>query len=270
MPWILTIGNFLKKLELKDILWVVAIVLAVLLLKQCSTIGELKEKAKMNEQNAIALTDSIHTERSNHSRTFNAYKAAMVADKDQLKKLNFDLYNKLDSLQRVKRVKGDLLTFHDVGIGISGDTGTVEATVLYVSPNGDIRLSFQRDTAFDEYNSRGIAGHMDFHIDSLEVSNATMTITRDDIAMSLSTGITEDDGTYKIFVSSDFPGFKVTKLDGAVLDPKALRKIASDESSIVIGPQFSYGYALGSRSPSPFIGLGVTYNVNKPVKQLFR
>lgn len=264
------VGKFLKNLKLKDMLWVAAIVLAILLFRQCSTISELKERDRINEQNAIALSDTVKSERTNHERTLNSYKAVMVADQEQLKKLNSDLFWKIDSLKRVKGIRGNLIAFQETGVQIHGDTGVVEATVVYVSPSGDVRLRFERDTAFDAYNSRGLAGHLDFHIDSMDISNASMTIDRDDISMSLATGITEEDGTYKIFVSSDFPGFTVTKLDGAVLDPKMLRKIASDESSFIFGPQLGFGYSFGSSTPAPIIGIGISYNVNKPFKSLLR
>ena len=37
----------------------------------------------------------------------------------------------------------------------------------------------------------------------------------------MSTGFTENkDGLLEIFVKSDYPGFKVSKLDGALIDPK--------------------------------------------------
>jgi hypothetical protein len=264
------VGKFLRGLKLKDMLWIVGVILAIILFKQCSTINELRQREKIIEQNAIALTDTVKIERTNRERTLNAYKAVMVADQEELKKLNSDLYWKIDSLKRVKGIRGNVLTFQEAGVNIKGDTGMVEATVVYVSPSGDVRLRFERDTAFDAYNSRGLAGHLDFHIDSMDISNASMTIDRDDISMSLATGITEEDGTYKIFVSSDFPGFTVTKLDGAVLDPKMLRKIASDESSFIFGPQLGFGYSFGSSTPAPIIGIGISYNVNKPFKSLLR
>jgi hypothetical protein len=47
-----------------------------------------------------------------------------------------------------------------------------------------------------------------------------MHISRDEFAMSLTTGLTENkDGLLEIFVTSKYPGFSVTDLNGSLIDP---------------------------------------------------
>lgn len=264
------LGSFFKRLSPRDIIWPAILVLCLLLLRQCGESKAAREQAAINEQNAIALRDSIVEERTNHERTYNAYKAATVAGMEELRGLNRGLFDRLDSLRRIGRLRGNVFSATDIGAVVSTPGGTVEATVVYVSPEGDVRLTFDIDTAYDADNSRRLTGHADFHLDSMRVSDARFTVDTDVVRVGLTTGITRDDGVYRIFVSSNYPGFSVSRLDGAVLDKKALRSMASDESSVVFGPFLGYGYGFGSAAPTPLVGVGVTYNLNKVTKNLLR
>ncbi len=250
--------------------WAAVALVLCLLFRQCSVSSALREEALVNEQNAIALTDSVRTEIENNGRTFNAYRAALVADMDDLKDLNAGLWSRLDSLRRVKGLDGRPVIVVGSGVSVSSPPVEVPAEVYYVSPSGEARLTFEVDTSYDAYNSRHIAGSVDFRIDSMSVSDPRVTILADSMRVGLTTGLVEQDGVYRIFVSSDYPGFSVSSLEGAVLDRRVLRGMASDESTVVFGPLIGYGYGPGSERPYPFLGLGVTYNVNKSVKRLFR
>ena len=260
--------KFVRGLGPKDLLWIALVALIVLLFRQCSAIDRLEAEKKVGNQNLIALADTIHTERQK-SGTVNAYRAVMLADMEQLRLVNNSLASKIDSLRRVAGVKGTLVSVQNTGVNVNSGPLEVEAEVLYVSPSGDVRLTLALDTTYSPGNSRLMEGSVDFHIDSMTVTNPTLTLTRDELRMALSTGVVRDkDGTYKIFVSTDYPGVTVTRLDGALLDPSAF--VGANESSVVIGPQVGLGWSFGSPAMSPYVGFGATYNLNKQVKGIFK
>lgn len=262
--------NFIKSLTIRDIGILLAIVFLIFWLKSCDTNSKLKERLAVNDQNSIALTDSIRREVSQRDSSVNYYKALMVAEKSDLENLNKGLFDRIDSLQKIAKIRGDLLTVQNIGTQVNSDPFEIMAEVYYISKDGSVHLELQYDTIYDDYNSRSLAGYIEFDVDSTEIRNAKLRIESEQINMGMTTGITKNNGTYEIFVSSTYPGFSITRLEGAVLDPKMLQEMVSSENSFVVGPQFGYGFNFGSQNPAPFIGIGVTYNLNKEVKKIFK
>jgi len=88
--------------------------------------------------------------------------------------------------------------------------------------------------------------------------------------MSFITGIKEGPDHYEIFIKSDYPGFTVTDIQGAILDKKM---VTSSESSLVFGPSIGYGIVFnpnGNVSHGITLGVTATYNLNKHIKKLFK
>ena len=360
LSFVTPVIEFLRGLGPKDLLWLAVAVLGFLLLKTCNSNQKLRAENEINEQNRIALTDSVTTELENKDRTYNAYRSLMVATTKDLKDQNKDLYDRVKSLTRENGVDGRPITFSDIGVGLNSGSQIIPAEVYYVQPDGTMRVGFSVDTLYDDFNGRILEGYVELKAkqpvvpglsfkvqvgafkrkvpdltgmpdimvedlgntkrytvgdlalfddankikdelrsrgykdafvvaykdneriamnDAVDMQSEAMAlamteepefvITRDKINVALKTGITKDDGLYKIYVTSDYPGFNVAKLDGAVLDPELLSK--SDESAFVIGPQIGFGYGFGGEArPTPFMGIGVTYNLNKEVKELFK
>ncbi len=101
-------------------------------------------------------------------------------------------------------------------------------------------------------------------------SNPITILDQNEFGISLTTGLTADPKGYRIFVKSDYPGFSVTNLEGAIIDKKMVK---SNESSFVIGPSIGYGIIFapgGTVNHGVILGVAASYNLNKPIKKLFR
>lgn len=267
------IGNiwkFIISLKPKHWIYIGGVIILLLFLKQCNTISNLKTDLQLEEQNRISMLDTMEIIKSDKAGLI-AFKTTAVADKKKLKEINEDLLDELDNLKK-KGVKGDIKTISRIKGNISPPNDQpLEAEVVYINPEGEVRLTLNLDTIYDENNSRHLAGYVDFYIDSMKVKDVRAILTEDEINIALSTGIVKmEDGIYKIYVQSDYPGFNVTDLDGAILDKKMLKELGLTEASWVIGPQVGYGYPYSGEKASPYVGVGVTYNLNKEVKKIFR
>jgi len=84
----------------------------------------------------------------------------------------------------------------------------------------------------------------------------------DEIGFSLVTGLRKKDGKLEIFVRSDYPGFTLTKLDGAIIDPKKnpVFKEFIKKKRFHIGPMVGVGIGSGFQFTG-FFGVGVTYSI---------
>lgn len=205
--------------------------------RQCSNIKDYK-------QNQVALSDSIEWVK-NKNKDLEAQKAVLVADKKELKKLNEDLYSEL------QKEKGKIIYINKTGTTIVHDTTYVYSEV---SSDGSFRVGI--DTTYSEGNYRKLA--IDGHYKDSSVS---CDIVQDEFGVALVTGLKREDGIVKIFVRSDYPGFNVTELDGAIVDqddPLLSRDIK--KKKFIIGPQVGVGVGAGLKV-SPYIGVGATYKI---------
>jgi len=82
------------------------------------------------------------------------------------------------------------------------------------------------------------------------------------MSMHLVTGLTEEDKKLKIFIRSDFPGFSITKLDGAIIDPQKSDIIKSffPKKKWGIGPSITLGLD-NNLKPAISVGISVSYNI---------
>ena len=95
-----------------------------------------------------------------------------------------------------------------------------------------------------------------------------MHITTDEFGMSLITGLTENkDGLLEIFIKSPYPGFKVTSIDGALIDPNESEVIKKyfPPKRWAIGFYGGYGIYYDplkiSAGSGLQIGIGLQYNI---------
>lgn len=192
------------------------------------------------KQNKRALTDSIEYAKTKNGE-LEASKSVLVADNKTLKELNKNLSDEL------KKEKGTVVYINQTETVISHDT-------IYMSSGiNDGKFHFAYDTVYSEGNEQHIA--IDGEVDSSSVNAA---ITKNEIGVSLITGLKREDGVVKIFVRSDYPGFNVTKLEGAVVqqDDEIFK---AKEKHFIIGPQIGVG--VGRGGITPYIGAGLTYKI---------
>jgi len=254
--------DWLKKINLNTLLIIGLVIFALLYLRQCDRTSNLSDEVKINSMNQKAISDSVRVEKDkNGILVFE--KSTLVASKKELKELNSNLYNEVKELKDNPKIiiKNTLTVIHD----------TIK-TLTYITnyPDGSIGLRWNYDSTFSEGNFQKLAGETRFKYvgDSLDVIGTS--INRNEFGMSVITGLKKGDDTYEIFVKSSYPGFEILNIEGAIIDKSM---ISTDESSWVVGPNIGYGIALspsGSINHGIVIGVGVTYNMNKKIKKIFR
>jgi hypothetical protein len=241
------------------------VVLVIFLMQQCNSNSNLKQDSRISKQNELALTDSVRSVKNRWGEEI-YLKNVFVANEKELKRLNAELAEDL------KRAKGKVVYIQNTKTVIEHDTLFLKNTITQFS-DGTTRLSWTHDTIYDAYNSRSLAGFSEFIMDSVGVTDKGTQITKDQIRIKLTTGLTELKGSYQIFVKSDYPGFTIDSLDGAIVDKKKFAG-SSNESSFVFGPYLgvSAGYDPLNRSFGPTInvGVGVMFNLNKQIKRLIK
>ena len=121
------------------------------------------------------------------------------------------------------------------------------------------------------YNYYKLIGETTFSInDSGSVINPNSRVILSDIGMSITTALIKEDGNYKILATSNYPGFRISDIQGAIIDKKM---ITTDESSVVLGPAVGYGIVLtnnGLIHHGFTVGFNLTYNFNKKLKGIFK
>jgi hypothetical protein len=251
--------------KITNILAIGFVIILLLFLQQCGKNSSLEEKAKIDHQNWIASVDSVRVIKNRLGEEISV-KNSFIASEKELKALNEKLYND------VKKLEGKVITAQSSTVNVVHDVITVTNEVKKY-PDGTNELKWKFDTTYTEDNGRSIAGFSRFMIDSTgKILDRGTTISRDEIRIKILTGVTELDDSFQIFVKTDYPNLKVEKMDGAILDKK--RFMMNNESRWVIGPYagVGIGYNTFSRTITPnySIGFGVTFNLNKQIKRIFR
>jgi hypothetical protein len=262
-----------KKIKPTTIVFIGAIILMLLLIRQCNRSEELKEQLKVEHQNLLASNDSIRIVKNRLGEEI-SIKNVYITEKKDLESLNKNLAKELD--KTVGKVLFLQSTIAQLG-STQVDTNTPEIiqTEITKYPGGENVIDWSKDTVYSEGNSRTLAGKTTVKFDTItgEIVSAMTQLEKDLIRFKITTGLTELDDSYQIFVKSDYPGFEFTDIEGAILDKdRFLRK--ENESTVVFGPYVGYGLGYNHVSnqfgPTVSFGLALTYNVNKPIKKWFR
>lgn len=169
-----------------------------------------QKKAEIAEYNEKVAKDSLKVEKDRQGRVeYN--RLAYLTDKvDNLTKLSSELANE------VKNVKGKVSTI------IQGEVKIVEKPVPFLVRgefiDSTVTAYFNYDSIYSPGNYRKLSGYTKYDLRSGLTSGLKQT---DEFGLKVTTGIKNlDKGKPEIFFKSDYPGFQVTSLEGAVLDPK--------------------------------------------------
>ena len=247
----------------RNILLVLAIVFLFLFIRSCN--GNDRQINTL-KQNVFTLKDSLRTYKDKTGQLVYE-KGALISENGDLKSLNVDLANE------VKNLKDHPLVVIKTVVKVVHDTTYIE--IKSTNPgkwNGNTftqNFEWDLNNKYSLENYRLIEGNFDIYVDStFKLSTSKMKIIKDELSMSMSTGLTENkDGILEIFVKSDYPGFKVSKLDGALIDPKksdVLKKYFPPKRW-GLGLYAGYGVSINPTTFSPAtciqIGVGVQYNI---------
>lgn len=235
---------------------------ALVSLQQCANNRDLRKQIAVANHNINALNDTIRItkDRKGHEE-FD--KLALLTDKvSNLEKLNSDL------AKEVKAIKGNVTTI------IKGDVRIVHDTVPLIVKgelvDSTVRADFNFSANYSPGNFRSLSGYTKF---DLRNGKASGTLLQDSLGIRFTTGIKNlDKGKPEIFLKSDYPGFSVSQLDGAVLDPKLFKgkKIPLITPGLTVGyTPLTYDWSKKSFNFNP-TQLGITAGVSFNILKLLR
>lgn len=223
------VSTFVRNNKLVTGIVLFAIISSLLNLRQCSNNQTLKKQVQVANHNIKALNDSIRiTKDKNDKDEFN--KLSLLTDKvDKLAEMNADL------AAEVKAIKGRVNTIIKTDLKIVHDT--VPLIVKGELLDSVAKVDWKFDTTYSPGNYRKLNGYTTFDLrDKRPYAQKNV----DEVGVRLTTGIKNlKEGKPEIFLKSDYPGFTVTALDGAVLDP-ALFKPKKRTPLFTIGAHIGY------------------------------
>jgi len=284
-----TLKSIWKVLNSTVFLYVMIIILIIWLSKSC---GELREERRSNiidNQNIIALNDSIKREKlknGNNQVTI----AGHISSINDLKKLNRDLYDE------IKQQHGKVISLNKIIFQLRQDTFDLRKHINYlesimgkpVKMNDSTYsmswiLKYDWDsTNFDVYKGNTYVGlkikpgfiWKDGLTNSDILNNAFLlqhqkTEMIDRVSqMELVFGQKIEKDQLRIFVNTKYPGFTASSLEGVLIDPntnpyikKLMKKKQWFPNTWAVGFGASVGYNIFNAQPYIGVGMHLTYNI---------
>lgn len=245
----------------RNVLFIALVVLLVFMFRSCGENTNLE--IFKYEQNIAALKDSIRTYENKNGELVSE-KTALITEKEGLKKYNDELS------KEVKHLKDNPIIVKKVSVEIIHDTIYVDPEIdssgIVYNADSSIKVvpfKWSDSTKYDKNNFRNIGGKYIVAVDTnMNVWSRDFVIINDEIGMSFTTGITEnEDDRVEIFVKSDYPNFKAVKIDGALFDPRESKVIKKFFPPKRWGVGVFGGYGIYI-DPSNFrAGTGITFGV---------
>jgi hypothetical protein len=238
------------------------VIVLILLMRSC---GPSESTVTTLTQNVKALNDSIRSYKDRNGQLV-YQKGALISDIKGLKDLNKDL------AAEVKYLKDHPLVVIKTVIKIVHDTVYIPVQIgeptwnLDGSVSRDLNWKYEKE--FSKGNYRKLEGDCIATIDtSRNLLVSPMHITTDELGISLTTGFVENGDYLEIFVKSQYPGFKPTSIDGALIEPNKseILKKYFPPKKWAIGVYGGYGVYYDplkiSGGTGIQIGLGLQYNI---------
>lgn len=227
MTWIasflLSVKGFFLKNKYAVILTGIVLILLWIICLQKKTIDRKNKEIAVAEHNLAAANDTIRLSKDREGRIEANKLSFLVAKLSDLEKANADL------AREVKATKGKVDQISNIGFKIIHDT--VEVPVKSEVREDVVTSTFGFDTTYTPGNFRSLHGYTKYN---LKTGLSTGSITKDEFGVKLVTGIKNlNAGKPEIFVRSDYPGFVVTQLDGAVLDPDLFKTATKKKVPLV-------------------------------------
>ena len=257
----------LKNTDSRIYLLMGVIILAIILLQQCDARKKAEADLAMAGNNIAALTDTV-TRTKNRLGEEQFEKRTFITSLKGLESLNKDLY------QEVKAQKGQVAQLTKI-VGVLSTPLPQEpiggTTTSSGSPcdslGGSFATEWESHQQFDSTNYRTLSAQTEITLKDKRVKSSQTKILKDEIGFNLITGLEKKDNGYKIFVRSNYPGFKPTKIDGAFIPQEDLFPPQKKKNwGLGIGPQIGIGLG-GVVVPTPvwYLGLGISlqYNIFK-------
>lgn len=239
---------------------VIAILVAALCIQQ-GCIRNLKLDQAKSEQNIAVLLDTIRTSK-NKLGQIEFEKNVLVSSKKGLEDLNADLSKQVNAekgkVAYLSHIVAEIRTKYDSMINIPAISfgGNPCDTIV----NYDMPWKFSK--TYDQYNYKKLEGVTSFTMDKGKMIKSGAKVTEDVIGFNIVTGLKKNGDYYEIFVRSDYPGFKPTKIDGAFIPQKDLFP-TQKKQHWSIGPTFNASLGMGvypNVTPMIYVGVGLGIN----------
>ena len=223
-----------------------------LFLNQCSKTKELKSEIEANQkkniQNTAALTDSIKIYKTNSGK--NAYsKPIAEMTPDEISKFFPDLYKRLkDELGDVKILWNTHIEYVDTGSVKNGiiKLDSNKYSLDYVYNSKDSCLRFKSTNIF--YIEARLADKTSNKY-NINATPGISTISDLKFNLGITTGIKEENGLYKIFITPDNKNVYISDLKGADVSNMFIKQNPSETN------EKPKKWSLG-----PYIGVGANFN----------
>jgi hypothetical protein len=263
--------NFLKTNKFNLSMFVIFMIVSFYLTK-CNS-DEKNEQIKKLEQNMSYYKDSLIILK-NKEGDINYYRSVMATDLKSLKEQNINLYNE------VKKQEGKFIYISNIITKLKDSIQIISNNTKNNVNSGILKdgtrfITFKSDTIYDDDNSRKIDGDVFFKIKNDTIQDKSIKVNLSlEQSFGLSTGLVQDDSTklLRIFVNTKYPNLKISKIDGALIDPQKSELIQSyfKPKRYTFGPQIGVGIST-TLQPSIYIGVGMQYNLFlKDVKNIFK
>ncbi len=206
-------------------------------------------------QNIIALNDTLTITRTKNGDLI-ADKVVLVSKNGDLKDLNSSLADE------VKDIEGKVVRLTNTVIQLKNAQPIYLTDTFYVFNNDSILVKWQKYEQYDTNNYRKLRGETTLYKKDSVITNTKTILYEDVLGLSLTTGLREIDDKITIFVTSKYPGFNVTKLEGAEIDPDSnpiFKNFVQKKKPWGIGVQVGGGFGLNGITP--YVGVGISYNI---------
>ena len=264
--WI--VGGF-KKLDLKSsiILILFSVIVLLLLTRGCGK----QDNIDINtyKQNIAALNDSIRSYRTKNGEIIYE-KKALISKVGELGEYSKELEDEIKKLKDnpIVVVKYKTVIEH-IPFGVPAYPNFDKLTWSEDSTYMLLPFAWEYDTTYSDGNFRKLRGDFTVRVEKSMVTTINqMNISQDLVGMSFTTGLTENkDGFIEIFITSNYPGFKPTNIEGVLIDPRESEVIKKyfPPKRWGVGIHGGYGVYMdptnGNIGHGLQIGVGVSYDL---------
>ena len=230
-----TLLKVLKEFKSLLILGIICVILSLICLASVRSCINYK---KQNDNNIVALTDSIHYHKTKYNELY-VSKQILEGDMNTLKLAYDSVYNTLKEM-KIKNPTS-VVYVNTVIENVKHDTiWNIKTDSSIVYPN------LYKEFAFtDKY--RELTGNI-----YLNDSLLGLNIDKDNIFADFTIAVEKN----KVFIKSNNPYVKYNDIKGLTL-PSYKRK-----TTLVIGPSLTYGYDFSNKKLAPILGISATYGID--------
>lgn len=229
---ILSYVSKIKYYLIFGLILIASLLVNITAIKSCSNYKE------MNNNNIIALTDSIHYYQNKNGELI-ASKRLLMGDMSTLKLANDSLYNVLKDM---KVSKPNSVVY------IQGEASLPQVDTMWIVQKDSLN-KINKEFAFnDDY--RSLEGNVYLVDDTLGLN-----VAKDEVYFDYVVAIENN----QVLLKSNNPYIKYKEITGLTVPNQVSKK---KHWSIGIGPNVSYGYDFNNRKFAPMIGIGVQLNYN--------